>query len=142
MSLTDDQYERQKARIQRLMKRWHEPLGMAWWTWDLSYHRGAISDESPRTVFKIYVRFRYQDVRLHSNLDLVQDMNDDDLEQAFVHEMAHVFTIPLKTASAEGWNAKAINDLEEHQATSIGRSLQWLREAVERPRTEFPTDEY
>lgn len=130
--MNDEAAAAQQARIRALQARWVGPLGLGWLKWEVDWHRGAIPGCSDRTIFLIKVRFDYQDVDLAVNLDLVEDQSDDELEDAFCHELGHVYTIPLKDAAGRGIEGEAMDMLEEHQATSIGRSLRWLRDHLDR----------
>ena len=140
--MTDAEFEQQKQRVQALIKKWLGPLGLRWLAWKTHYYRGKISDDEPNTIFKIYVRFNYQDVNLDCSCQLIAEMNDADLEAVFLHELGHVYTIPLKSAALGDWNAAAIHDLEENLATGIGRAFGYLRDYYEDQQTGWPTDEY
>lgn len=124
--MNDEQAEAQKARVQALYDRWVRPLGLSWWRWKLVWHRGAIQDHDS-ALFNVNVSFEYHRVTLDICLPLVDEQSDDDLEWAFVHECAHVFTIPLKHAAAERVDSDAMHMLEEHQASAIASALVWLR---------------
>lgn len=127
--MNDEQAEVQKARVQALFDRWVKPLGLAWWDWELVWHRGDIPGEGS-AMFHIQVRFEYQDITLDVNLPCVEKESDKHLERAFCHEMGHVFTIPLKYAASLRVDGDAMNMLEEHQSSAIGSAFVWLRDSL------------
>lgn len=139
--MTDAEYAVQKARVQRLIDRWVKPLGLGWWSWEYIFYRGPIPSEKT-ALFLISVRFEYGDATMSINAESVAEIDDEELERAWAHEMGHVFTLPLKDAVGRDITGSQLAFLEEHQATAIGKSLQWLRAAVEPERGAFPLDEY
>lgn len=127
--MNDEQAAVQKARVEALYERWVKPVGLAWWDWQLVWHRGAIHGQDD-ALFHIRVRFEYQDITLDVDLVKVEKASDARLERAFCHEIGHVFTIPLKDAAARRVDGDAMDFLEEHQASAIGSALQWLRASL------------
>jgi hypothetical protein len=127
--VTDDQAEVQKTRVTALYDAWVKPLGLAWWDWELVWHRGDIEGQGG-AMFHICVRFEYQDITLDISLPRVEKESDKHLERAFCHELGHVFTIPLKDAAGRGVDQDAMDFLEEHQASGIGSALVWLRDSL------------
>lgn len=127
--MNDAEAEAQKARVEALYERWVTPLGLAYWKWKLVWHRGAIEDHDA-ALFNISVSFEYHRVVLDVCLPKAEAQSDDDLEWAFVHECAHVFTIPLKSAAAMRVDQDAMHMLEEHQASAIASAFVWLRASL------------
>ena len=131
--MNDEQYEAQKARVQALIDAWVKPLGLSWWRWRTEWHREPIPD-AEGAIFEILVRFDYHDVRLDVCAPKVADLTDENREWAFVHELCHVLTIPLKDGVARGLEGDGLSFLEEHQASAIADSLIWFRDHLTAPK--------
>lgn len=127
--MNDEETAVQKARVEALYERWVKPLGLAWWDWEIVWHRGDIPGQDG-AMFNIHVRFEYQDITLDVCLPKVEKESDKHLERAFCHEVGHVFTIPLKDAASRNVDQDAMHFIEEHQASAIGSALQWLRASL------------
>ena len=130
--MNDARAKIQEDRLDALFEKWVLPLGLGWLHWDLRYYRGAIPDTNDKTLFEIRVRFEYCDVDLRVNLLLMESQDDDDLERSFVHECAHVITVPLKDAAAQNVSYEGMRMIEEHQASMLASSLMWLRSHLEK----------
>lgn len=124
--MIDSEAETQKKRVKDLGEKWLGPLGLLWWHIEYEWERGNIGDHA-NTLFFITVRFDYNEVILKVSLPLVKTQTDQELERAFVHECAHIFTVPLKDAASREVNREGMDLLEEHQASVLGRAFQYLR---------------
>lgn len=132
--MTDKEYNEQKRRIQKLATKWVGPLGLKWWKINISYHREK--SETPTSYMPIkngeYVCFmtttaepNYLVARIDAYLSEIIDLNDDELEEAFVHELMHIFVSPMST------EIKKKSGDEERVATTLSRAFRWVRQENE-----------
>jgi hypothetical protein len=128
--VNDEEFERQKARIQALADRWIRPVGLGWWSIDIDYERGPleVNDKlEPKTIGATSVDWRYAHACITFNLSNVRDQSDADLERCFVHELMHVFLNEMRWARAD--DADHI-DHEERVASTLTKAFLWLRDSL------------
>lgn len=132
--MNDEEFERQKKRIQTLTERWLKPLGMNWGRLHIVYERDSGRFEEERAKYGradergtgtclAFCRtdWRYAESTIVFNILCVVDLDDDELDEAYVHELMHVF---LNEMREEGI------DHEERVATSLAKAFVWLRDAL------------
>ncbi len=114
--MTDREYEFQKARIRKLTKKWVKPLGLNWWRIDFFYSRHKHNendtyDYSPKDIKGHWVSAMdtradpyYLTATITFYLPILESIDDDELEEYYVHELMHIFLRPMhekKTAAQE-----------------------------------------
>lgn len=134
--MTDKEYRQQRRRIQSLIKKWVQPLGLRWWSINFEYERedkhSGGSAYAPmdvggywETVMDTRCDPNYLKATITVYCRVIKDMNDDDLELSFLHELMHIFVSPMHTQKT----AKE----EELVATKLAQAVLWSRkEASER----------
>jgi hypothetical protein len=129
--MTDKEYEKQKRRIRKLIKKWVKPLGLHWWRMDFAYRRDANTNHtasySPKlngngnqwvVVMDTSADPYYRKGLITVYLPELQDMPDDELEECFLHELMHVFLSPMH-------NQKVAKE-EESVAQSLALAFIWI----------------
>jgi len=126
--MTDKEYRQQKQRVRKLIKKWVRPLGLNWWRIDFAYERINKHEGQPTYApmdvggyFEVVMETRcdpyYLKAHITVYLQVTQDLDDDDLEQSFLHELMHVFLSPMKTKQKAGE--------EELVATKLAQAFMW-----------------
>lgn len=127
--MNDKEYIAQKRRIQKLIKKWVRPLGLGWWTINFSYRREsslmpAETEYHPKTINGTWVSafitcadWCYQTATIECYLNILKDVNDDELEEYFVHELMHIFLSVMHTQDKAGE--------EELVATQLAKAFIW-----------------
>lgn len=93
LPVTKKEATRQRERIKRIDERWRKRLGLDEWRMTYVYEPGSlIVDGSldPRVVACAKVRWEYRTATLSFNLVEIAKLDDDDLEETYVHEAMHV----------------------------------------------------
>ena len=129
--MTDKEYEFQKKRIRRLIKKWIKPIGLNWWKIDIEYDRGIRDDNSnpaysPKVVKGKWVTMMetncdpyYLKANIVCYLPDVARIEDEELEETFLHELMHIFLSPMKSKQ----KAKE----EELVATKLAQAFIWSK---------------
>lgn len=128
----DSSYRRERKRIERLAEKWLKPLGLLWWHVKISYQRTPLTGANPNapsdwvSVARCEVSWAYQDVTLTFVLTETEDMTDERLEYAFVHECSHALVNEMR-GTPEG----ECSPHEERVVTHLARAFVWVFEAGE-----------
>lgn len=132
--MDDAKYEAQRARIQVLADRWISAIGLGWWRITNSYDRTGedFADSTTRsggfrtgTAARCFPEWRYGFATILWNMPEVAEMDDELLENTFVHELMHIYLHELR-GDEEGDHL----DHEEHAATSLAKAFIWIRDAA------------
>lgn len=112
--MTPEDAARQKSRIERFWIHWRPILGLDEWKTRLDYYEGEFIDQvgeaSGMALASTHVRWEYRDANIAWNLELVAKQSDESLEEAVIHEGAHILLNEMRERSVKH---------EEHAATSI-----------------------
>lgn len=125
--MTDEEYAAQKERLRTLTERWVAPLGLRWWRLDLEYDREGIrvSDEEHaenwRCLFRVFTRWEYAEAKIVCNMPALADLDDERLEEKFVHELVHVLVNEMRE---EG------HCHEERVVTTLTKAFLWVRDML------------
>ena len=130
--MNDKEYKIQKERVIAIRDRWHSLLGLGWWkisfyfcreqkdkTQPSSYSPKNINDEWT-TVMDVSCDPYYLTASVNCYLQECALLNDEELEEIYLHEMMHVFLYPIKN--------KQKMDEEERVATTLARAFQWVKQ--------------
>jgi hypothetical protein len=127
--MTDKDYKIQKKRIQKLIDKWIQPLGLNWWRIDIAYERERKSEGKTEyaptdingewdTIFDVRCDHNYGKAYITCHLLVTRSLTDAELEESFVHELMHIFVSPMHTKQKAGE--------EELVATRLAKGLLWL----------------
>lgn len=133
--MTDKEYREQKARVQKLIKKWVRPIGLGWWSLKYHYVRGEYDPSQPTLyaplsgkdsrwvcIMSVSTDYFYQTAEMTFYLQTLLDYPDDEeVERFFVHELMHIFLKPLQD--------KRVYKEEELVATQLANAMVWTREA-------------
>lgn len=130
--MTDKEYEQQKNRIRKLIKKWVKPLGLNWWRIDFEYKRENKSilestNYSPKDINGNWVCAMdtradpyYLTACVTCYLPVLVNVDDEDLEEYFLHELMHIFLRPMR-------HKKTANE-EELVATKLAQAFIWSQD--------------
>ena len=128
--MNDAEYAEQKARVEALRDTWVKPVGLGWWRWDFAWRRerhAGDETENTSTPFTIDPLWEYGRVKLTAYLPTVAEWDDEELEEAFCHELGHVFACELRPLEI----TDEYRQHEERVATMIGKAFVWLRDHLQ-----------
>lgn len=129
--MNDKAYREQKARIDKLIKKWVKPIGLGWWDMKFIYVRGE--DDQPAAyeppiaksgqavcIMSTQTDYYYKFATIKFFMPVIADWDDDkELERFFVHELMHIFLKPMQTRQKFSE--------EELVATQLAEALIWAR---------------
>jgi hypothetical protein len=124
--MTDDEYKDQRERVLPLFEKWVQVLGLKWWKIRIEYERTNKDDDEPgwQATFSCSADWRYADALITAYCPALVKLTDEELEQAIVHELCHVFLNELRE------NKKDRHDHEERVATMLAKAFIWLRDSL------------
>ena len=135
-----DEVEATRTRIRALQEKWHQPLGLLWWTvhhvyWDdrrdyaehSAKHETTATANYEESTAHTTVSWPYMEATIHWNLPLCAQVDDAELEKVFVHECMHVHLHEMRAITT----CECPYDLrhEERVAVSLQKVIQWVYEA-------------
>lgn len=132
--MDDAKYEAQRERVVTLADRWIRAIGLGWWRITNSYDRTGedFADSTVRsggyrtgTAARCFPEWRYGFATIVWNMPEVAEMDDEQLENTFVHELMHLYLHELR-GDEDGDHL----DHEEHAATSLAKAFIWIRDAA------------
>lgn len=122
--MNDREYRQQKRRIRRLIRRWENALGLRWWRISHVYYREGLqeaSKEGASTLAQCTAQWEYRLATVRWSMPDVKEVADDELDEAFVHEMMHVFVSEMR----EGADHDIQGVHEEAVCTLLARAFVW-----------------
>lgn len=134
--MNDKEYREQKKRIEKLIKKWVDVLGLGWWCLRYNYirgsHDGGPTAYAPPTdksgdlvcVMTCTTDYYYKTAELSFYLETLMGYSDRDVERYFIHELMHIHLKPMQTRS------KAAE--EELVATQLADAFLWVDEKAEK----------
>lgn len=123
--MNDEEFEKQKARVQRYIDKWM-PAGFGWWRLDIQWERGSASGfegytENPNII----EHWQYRAATITFNLGATKDLTEERLEETVVHELSH-----LLVGSILDYSTEAQCQMTEFAVTSVARALLWTHKHV------------
>jgi hypothetical protein len=129
--MTDKEYRDEKKRLQGLINKWVNPIGLGWYdikfVWVRSEYDNSVSAYSPivgkdqryTCIMATSVDYFYRMASITFFMEVSIQYSPEDLEEYFVHELMHIFLKPLqdKRKFAE----------EELVATSLAKGFIYIR---------------
>lgn len=123
--MNDKKYREQRARVEKLWDKWFTSIGMGWWQVDRTFEREH-KEDSYDTIAETFCNWQYRTANITFYLPVCADVDDDKLEEAIVHEFAHVLLAPL-----QDFRDDQAREITEHTVTTVARSIIWARRAGE-----------
>lgn len=119
--MTDKEYEKQKARVKKVLNRWLT-VGFNWWNIELEWNREK-DEDSPSQAAQTHTMWQYRDVNIIWNLPVIKNQTDEELETIVVHELSHILI-----ASIQDFSNDDKREMTEFATTNVARALQWAAE--------------
>lgn len=126
--MTDKEFDKQKLRIKKLKDKWMDLLWLNQYWVEFDYIREtpgpeSKTDYSPQDIggyWEVVMETRSDPYYLKASVTVytiqTAKLNDDQLEETFLHELCHIHLSPLHT--------KAKSNDEERVVTMLARALQ------------------
>lgn len=135
--MNDAEAEVQRQRILELNAKWLRPLGLLWWHIDFIWHREPLPDGplnlrpaiscnvQNRVSMQVTSQWEYLTATLEVDLRIIEEMDDETLEQRYLHELCHILLAGLACMEADE-NHDGYRRLEEYTATTLANAFQWV----------------
>lgn len=135
--MTDKEFAKEKARIERLADKWLQPLGLPWWSVKIEYSRETIDRRTDGRccVAQTMVDWHYLQATITFDMQAVADETDEDLERYFVHECCHILINEMREWAPEQLEAEKAADAIKHEervVTTLASAFIWTDEAARR----------
>lgn len=121
-------FKRQRARCQRVIGEWLQPLGLLWWETTINYYDdpaefpgGAGSGDS-HVAARVWAQWEYLQATVAINVPEVARMDDDRLERVLVHELCHILVAEMRA------DPDVCTDHEERTVTQLAKAFIWTRD--------------
>ena len=110
--LDDAAYAKTKAQLEALAHKWATPLGLGTgWRLALRFEREGIrADDAQdkrgeRALFEVHADWRYLHASIKASMPDLAETHADDIEWAFVHELAHILVNECRHMDQKDWLA-------------------------------------
>lgn len=131
--MDDAAAEVQKARVNKYLEKWR-PAGFGWWRVDLEWDRGSHDDcDTQRRLASCKINWEYRAATISFVLPALVSLNEEELEETVVHELAH-----LLIASIQDYSDSNTRQLTEYAVTCVTRALLWTNQHVPTSSNTFP----
>ena len=120
--MNDREFAKQKRRIKALIEKWVRPIGLGQWTIKFEYSRDRLGDSHVAEydlLAKTTCSWEYKHGMVEFSMPGVAQVDDEELERAFVHELMHIFLNEMRD-----W--KDDNNHEERVATELASAFLWM----------------
>ena len=121
-------FKRHRARCQRIIRDWLQPLGLLWWQVDTLYYDdpaefpGGAGHGDSHIVARVWAQWEYLTAKIAINVPEVAQMDDDKLERVLVHELCHILVSEMRA------DPDACTDHEERTVTQLANAFIWTRD--------------
>jgi len=116
-------WKKQIKRIQKVMDRWLDPLGLAWWhvqcnyIWDKKQFKKR---NGYQTIGSVYARWEYATASIDWNLRAIALESDSKLDRVVLHELCHILVSELREPDDDKKH-------EERVVTGLTKAFGWVR---------------
>jgi predicted SprT family Zn-dependent metalloprotease len=124
--MTDKEFDKQKARVQKYIDKWFTTLGMGWFTIDFEWTRETDGGTAGRTTSQ----WQYRSATITFFLSILAEHDDDTVERTVVHEMAHVLLSGIAQNMIHD-DETLSNQVNEYTTETVTAALMWARLAGE-----------
>ena len=127
MKMEPEDYEREKARVERFIEKWASDLGLGWWRVEYRWHDEPCEDDKAgeSTSMQTTSRWEYRWAAIDIYLPSCVGAADSEVEHWLVHEYAHV----LLSVEQRQLSWKQHGQFGEAATENVARALLWTREA-------------
>lgn len=131
--MNDAEYAVLKGKLEALIEKWREHLGLGWWRCSFVYERNGIPAEEKRKNDSTHLvvaatcdaDWRYMEARISFDMTVLQHEDDDVIEKIFVHECCHVLVDEMRCTGDHTHNI----DHEERVVSSLQKAFLWVYKA-------------
>ena len=126
--MTDAEYRQQVKRLRKLSKKWSRPLGLHEWTRvNLLYDRAITTpgDDGWTTYAATLTKWQYKHAQIAFNMPAAAEMDDKELEEAFLHECGHILVNECRETEGSDKHEDAV-------VTNLAQVFRRIREAGEK----------
>ena len=97
MSLSKADFKATTKRLESLIRKWHVPLGLQKWRVCYSYDDTppAMDDEEWQRTACTSSKWQYLEASISFNIEACSELNDNELEEVFVHECCHILVAEM-----------------------------------------------
>lgn len=117
--MTDKEFTTQKRRVETLIKKWKDNLGLGWWniTWVWEREHDDEDTKNSHTAGRCQTQWEYKNAVVTFYLPSVAELDAHGLERIFVHECMHILVSPMAKKGAD--------EKEELTATMLADAFLW-----------------
>jgi len=120
--MTDEEFEAQVVRIDKLVEKWAPLLGLKWMeNLQIRFHR-HFKEGDDRCIADNVTDWEYKLASITFYIPACEDVPDDRLERLVVHELFHTVVNPLREQEK--------HKLEELVVTNLTQIVFWVKTAA------------
>lgn len=128
--MTDAEYRKQRARVQRLLDKWQAPLGLGWWKVTHYWYRESLNDDHPddgqsNIAADTKVNWPYMEAAVRWCLPIIAEQTDARIEWLVLHELCHILVNEMRAGEDT-----ARLDHEERVCSTLAAAFVWADEAA------------
>lgn len=121
--MTDKEFAAQKKRVMKFWDKYFTAIGMGWWAVEVNWSREREADSS-NTIGITHASWEYRQGNVTFFLPTCADLNDEQLEEAVVHEMVHIIAEGIHDTRDD-----QAREITEYTVTSLARAIVWAYRA-------------
>jgi len=92
--MTDKEYAKQKARIKKIIEKWHDVFELG--QWDIVFYwTRVLNEDNPRVKAQVKGDWQYRHCTMELFLPMFEDNDDIEAERTIIHELTHVLLLPM-----------------------------------------------
>ncbi len=116
----------QSRRVEKLMNKWPDRLGLTHWNIKLEMCATSSRDDGEitwRVSFQTATLWQYMDSIITAYVPAIAEMSDDQVEEAFVHELCHILVGEMSNCSTDKGDRDGASPHEERVVTQITTAI-------------------
>jgi hypothetical protein len=122
--VTDLEYNREKARIQKLLNKWRA-AGFGWFRLTYSWLRETKDNNDLSAAAECSAQWEYKQAHITFYLPMFVGKTDEEVESIVVHELSHILTSPIQNFSDDD-----SRQMTEFSTSMVADALLWAAEFV------------
>jgi len=131
--VNDREARTERARIRRVIKQWHDRLGLGWWYVDYLYERDPApshDDGQTRITTRATATALWDQgsATITFFMTVIADLDDDQLEYTVVHEMCHIIVREMREDRLADETTHPNIAHEERVVTNLARAFITVRD--------------
>lgn len=125
--MTDAEYKKQKARVEKYLDKWFKPAGFGWFGVSIDFNRHLKDDREFTSAADTSTHWQYRKAHINFYLPAIVDIDDAELERVVVHELSHVLI-----GSVSNFSNDEYREMTEYATECVTQALLYTNKYVKK----------